>query len=89
MVVKVFYVKDYKILYNNEKLKMHSFEYEKASNLGIEKDGYYFVIDAPEEFFEELNKEEIEEITGEEKEEILKKFEEREKKMQEAVSFFD
>lgn len=74
---KIFHVKEFKTLVDDEDLKRRGFTYDSAKNLGLEGEGYYFWIRGEKELWEKLEvlkKEEVKEITGEEKEKILEAF---------------
>lgn len=84
---KVFFAEEFRKISEDSKVKSVGFSLESAKNLGKGEKGYYFLITADKEFFDEcevLKNKNVKEITGKEKEEILRKFKELEEKRAES-----
>ncbi len=92
VVENVYYTEDKSVL-ENASIKLIGFRYEGASTLGIDKNGFYLIIKADEEKFEDENVknalENTKKITGEEKDEVLKKFQELEDSVAGGIALFD
>ncbi len=92
VVENIYYTEDKSVL-ENPNIKMMGFRYEGAQTLGIEKKGFYLIIKADEEKFENENIKEAlkkaEKITGEEKEKLLKKIQELEDSVAGGIALFD
>lgn len=74
---KIFFVKDYKMISEDEDLKMRGYTFEPAKNVGSKEEGFYFWVTGDKEIWEKLKvlkSPNVKEITGKEKEKILESF---------------
>lgn len=74
---KIFFVKNYKSISEDEDLKRRGFTFEPAKNLGSKEEGYYFWLTGDTEIWEKLKilkRVDVKEIKGKEKEKILAAF---------------
>lgn len=89
---KVFFSKK-KDMLENEALKMQGYQYENSATLEMEKEGFYIIIKAEEDWFKKDEVKEglkdSEEVSGDEKAKVLAKLKELEESAGAGISMFD